>query len=320
MAFVDLHPRLIVAVLTSIILSCATIPMFASEKQPDKNATIKPTGSVVKLLDHDHYITAQAPVSCSENSTCRLEDFIRDTRVCALFVIQNREIRTKLFNEDTRVCVEGGRNSLQKRFGVASVAKSITSTWLGQALADRYHIKTKAQFEATVQTQVGHFLSGDDRRALASSYSPLSLDQVLRMRSGIAWREQSRPRLFSDEILFGRMVRERPSRSTIVGFASGYKPKLGLAEFNYSALDASVAAVVSASISRVHSYAAFQNSIWRMIGAAQPARWNTDVDLIPIGSCCFSARVDDLARFGDFVLNKGNGQIPSAWFEYPLDL
>ncbi len=287
----------------------------ASRDQPKKNVTIAAIGPTAKLIDEHNYLGSRIAVSCSETTTCRLADFIRDTRVCALFVIVNHEVRLKLFNGDTSVCAEDGPNTFEKRYGLASVTKSLTSTWVGSALAQRYKLETEGQLKAALQHPIRDFLPGNDRRALAGGYADVRLEQLLQMRSGIAWRENSWPRFLSDSVLFDTTVRERPSKETIVQFAAHYKRGVGQPTFNYKALDAAVAAVVASDMAADRSYRAFQNGVWKMIGAANAASWNVDTDLVPIGPCCFSATVDDLARFGDFVLDKGNNVVPRAWFD-----
>ena len=135
----------------------------------------------------------------------------------------NHEVRLKLFNADIRVCAEDGPNTFEKRYAVASVTKSLTSTWVGSALAQRYKLKTEAQFKAAPQHQIRDFLPSNDRRALAGGYADVRLEQLLQMRSGIAWRENSWPHFLSDSVLFDTTVIERPSKETIVQFAAHYK-------------------------------------------------------------------------------------------------
>ncbi|PKA43206.1 hypothetical protein CWR43_14260 [Rhizobium sullae] len=86
--------------------------------------------------------------------------------VCALFVIKGRTIRVEMYNEK-EICgeVANGRN---KDYGVASMAKSLTSTLLGQVLAEKYNLRTRSQFEALLERRVGSFLDLSDRMKLAT--------------------------------------------------------------------------------------------------------------------------------------------------------
>lgn len=61
---------------------------------------------------------------------------------------------------------------------------------------------------------------------------------------------------------------------------------------------------------------AFEKGICSMIEAANSASWNVDKEGRPNGSCCFRAKIDDLAlTFGDFLINEGKGKMPSAGFD-----
>lgn len=246
---------------------------------------------------------------------CDIQQYVQQMGVCGLYVIKNRTVRVELYHV-TEIC-EKGKNGIDKMYGVASMAKSLTSTLLGQALAEKYRLRTGAQFEAVMRRKVGSFLELRNRMTLAESYSTVSLDHLLSMRSDIQWRESYWPGLLSDSIAFDNQVRTPPRKRSLIGFASRYRPaRHRVARFNYSALDAAMAIAVTRDVSSLPPLKAFEKGVWAMIGAAHSASWNVDIDGDPIGSCCFKARIDDLVRFGDFVLHRGQGKgIPTAWFD-----
>jgi CubicO group peptidase (beta-lactamase class C family) len=149
-------------------------------------------------------------------------------------------------------------------------------------------------------------------------YSDKSLDRVLRMRSGVKWREYSRWRR-TDGDKFEHCVKVG-QKETIVQFAQGYSPARKEA-FNYSGLDANIIGVVAQSLlGSKPPWQSYETVLWKYIGAKEEARLKIDKEGTGIGACCFYLRIYDLARFGLFVLRKGrngdgNQVIPDAWFD-----
>ncbi|MBB3657773.1 CubicO group peptidase (beta-lactamase class C family) [Rhizobium sp. BK650] len=297
-----------------VAIASLAVHSLSNANEPIKTLPIAAPPLASQINDFGHHLH-DIDVWCSLKTRCDIQRYVQQTGVCALYVIKNRMVRVELFHPKD-IC-EGGKNRIDKKYGVASMAKSLTSTLLGQVLADKYHLQTKTQFKAVMQRQVGSFLRLPNRMTLAESYSTVRLDQLLSMRSDIQWREAYWPALVSDSIAFDKEVRTPPRKQTLIGFASRYRLTRHRDErFNYSALDAAMAMAVVRDISSIRPLKAFEKGVWTMIGAAHSAKWNVDIDGDPIGSCCFKARIDDLARFGDFILHKGQGKgIPAAWFD-----
>ncbi|NZD51902.1 serine hydrolase [Rhizobium leguminosarum] len=286
----------------------------ASATEPRKSLPIAAAPQASHLDDYGHHLN-DIEVWCSLETRCDIQRYVEQMGVCGLYVIKNRTVRVELYHS-TDIC-EGGKNGIDKEYGVASMAKSLTSMLLGQVLAEKYHLRTRTQFEAVMRREVGSFLGLRNRMTLAESYSTVRLGQLLLMRSDIQWRESYRPALLSDSIAFDSQVRTPPRKRSLIGFASRYRPtRRRAARFNYSALDSAMAIAVARDLSPLPPLKAFEKGVWSMIGSAHSASWNVDINGDPIGSCCFKARIDDLARFGDFVLHKGQGKgIPAAWFD-----
>ncbi|AIC28102.1 beta-lactamase/transpeptidase-like protein [Rhizobium etli bv. mimosae str. IE4771] len=300
--------------LIGVVLAAVALVSQSLANEPRKALPIAAPPQPSRLHDHGNHVN-HIDVWCSLETRCDIQQYVQQMGVCGLYVIKNRTVRVELYHP-TDIC-EGGKNGIDKMYGVASMAKSLTSTLLGQALAERYHLRTRAEFEAIVRRSVGSFLGLRNRMTLAESYSTVSLDHLLLMRSDIQWREGYWPAMLSDSIAFDNQVRTPPRMRSLIGFASRYRPtRHRVARFNYSALDAAMAIAVTRDVSFLPPLKAFEKGVWAMIGAAHSASWNVDIGGDPIGPCCFKARIDDLARFGDFVLHKGQGKgIPAAWFD-----
>ncbi|WP_426122482.1 serine hydrolase [Pararhizobium sp. PWRC1-1] len=286
----------------------------AAAEEPKKSLRIEPSSYPSSLQVNGPRLKS-VNVWCSLRERCDINRYVQAMGVCGLYVIERRIVRVDLYNSDD-ICDEG-RNGPEKGYSVKSVAKSLTSTLLGRRLAENYSIHTRSEFEVVMQRTVGSFLKLTDRLALAEGYSQVKLDDLLLMRSAIRWREADWPALLSDSVAFDNQVRIPPRRKSLIEFASKYRlARHHAGDFNYSALDAAMPVAVAKSLTPGRPLLKeFEKGVWGMIGAAHFATWNVDVRGDPIGPCCFNARLDDLARFGDFVLNKGRGSIPEAWFD-----
>ncbi len=263
--------------------------------------------------------------NCEEggSSRCRISEFMKYAKVCALLVVKDGAVRFQGFNRSPDVCQDEGTDpdGRAKKYGVASVAKSITSTLLGQVITARYRAKTKADFDRTLKKSIGEIVP-ELGKGIPSAYAKVPLDHVLRMRSGVLWREYGWHGLFSGADFFSLMVRKSMAQS-ILEFAHRYPFRRSGTPpaFNYSALDAAIVAATAERLLQNRSLVNFmETEFWAAIGAEADATWGVDKAGTAIGPCCLRATVGDLARFGLLVLNRGRapGQrqiISRTWFE-----
>lgn len=306
--------------LIAVILITAATTLLSHEHAFSENREIQPPSRTAPLAKGD--LIGEIGYRCGESAKpCSITEFMDKARVCALLVLKSQKIRFYRFDSSNRFCQsDPGPNGWGKRFGIASVTKSITSTLLGHAIASKFRARTRGEFHAILSKPVDRFVK--DEQPPRSAYNGVPLDRAMRMRSGVIWRENGWHGWFSDNEQFRRRVRGK--WETVTEFASKYR---GAAtgpetpEFNYSALDAAMAAVAAEAMLGNERLTEFlEHGIWRAIGAEAPASWGVDKAETAIGPCCFRATVRDLARFGLFVLNKGRNAdgrqiIPSAWFD-----
>ncbi len=252
-------------------------------------------------------------------ATCRLSEFMEKARVCALLVVRDQKHRIEQFGASDRFCTENGEKNDPKRlFGVASVAKSITSTLLGHAIATQ-GARTREEFEAVLSRPVEHYVS-DLHLFIPSAYVGVPLDHVLRMRSGVWWTEYGWNGFGSGAAFFSQRVRHL--HESVPHFARRYVLRtIWPPSFNYSALDTAIAAQAADEMLGGMRLTKFlETGIWAAIGAESEAMWGVDKAGTAIGPCCFKATVGDLARFGLLVLRRGKDRdgkeiIPEAWFD-----
>ena len=244
-------------------------------------------------------------------------------RVCALLVLKDGKIVLEKYAPARRkLCVEEEssekHNGPDREYGIASVAKSITSTLVGAAIAKRYHARTRTDFEAAVAMTADQVIPRLGSSQSGKGYQSVSIARVLNMRSGVKWDDSKGSQNTSD---FDRLVKVERTRS-IVDFAMHYRKRgWGYAKaFNYSMLDASINGAVAEAMMRTSLATYVKQTFWQKLGMAARGRWAIDNKNLPIGACCFYLRLHDLARFGLFVLNRGKTHrnvqlIPSAWFD-----
>ncbi|MBB3427949.1 CubicO group peptidase (beta-lactamase class C family) [Rhizobium sp. BK312] len=298
------------------ILICLSVVQALAE-----NSTI-PRSAHRYILAHGESLGAIAIDCTGKGSKCSISQFMKDARVCALLVIKKGRIRLERYAEDPTYCKDDGAapNGPGKLYGIASVTKSITSTLLGAAMAERYHARSATDFASVLAHPVKTFVPAFARDP-ASAYADVPLDRVLRMRSAVRWSEWGWHGYFSDNARLLSEVRQKGTQS-VEDFARKYRVRVSSAQspFAYSALDAAVAALTAERVAgRKLPVLAYQR-LWNPIGATSVSKWGVDKTGTALGNCCFRATVGDLGRFGMFVLNKGKAPdgtriIPSAWFD-----
>lgn len=225
-------------------------------------------------------------------------DFMARRRTGGLLVLKDGEIALERYG------LGHGPMRLWTSF---STAKSMTATLAGAALQDGAIASLDDPCEAYVPQLRG------------SAYEGVTIRNLLRMCSGVAWREDEDADGRSEVHRLGRaMASRRP------GAVLELMGKLGRAHpqgtvFNYSTGESWVlAAVVAAAVGRpLADY--FGERIWGPAGMEADAHWQLDAkDGLEMGGLGVSARLRDVGRFGLFVLEDGvtrDGRrvTPSGW-------
>lgn len=222
-----------------------------------------------------------------------LDDFITHNHVTGLIVVQDGEVLLERY---------AAPNGPSVRWVSYSVAKSVVSLLVGAAIRDGYI--------GSVEDRVTHYLP----LLGGSAYDDVSIRDLLRMSSGVAWNEDySDPESdVSREIDFGALDRLR--------FLGG-KPRVADPgeRFNYSTGEIFlVGSVVRAAVgNNLSSY--LHQKIWEPFGMEADANWMLVEPGGPeYAGCCISATLRDYARLGLFTLADGTledgGQVlPEGW-------
>ena len=223
-------------------------------------------------------------------------DFMARRRTAGLLILKGGEVALERY---------GMGNGPERRWTSYSTAKSITATLVGAALHD---------------SALG---SLDDRcdlylpRLRGSAYEGVTVRNILRMCSGVAWSEEDDGQ--ADEgRLDQALASRRPGALMDLACTLPRAQSQGVV-FNYSTVESYVVgAVVAAATGRpLADYCA--EKIWGPAGMEADGYWALEADGgQELGGFGVSARLRDFGRFGQLVLEDGEAfsggrVLPPGW-------
>jgi CubicO group peptidase (beta-lactamase class C family) len=225
-------------------------------------------------------------------------DYMARRRTAGLLILKRGEIALERY---------GMGNGPESRWTSFSTAKSMTATLVGAALHD------------------GAIGSLDDRcdlylpRLRGSAYEGVTVRNVLRMCSGVAWREENDADGRSEVYRLFRAIWSRRDGAILDLLCKLPRAHPQGVVFNYSTGESClVAAVVAAATGRpLADY--FAETIWGPTGMEADGHWQLESEGgLELGGLGVSARLRDVGRFGQFVLEDGvafSGRrvLPPGW-------
>ena len=151
-----------------------------------------------------------------------------------------------------------------------------------------------------------------------SVYEGVTIRHLLTMTSGVKWNE-SYTSLKSELVGFSTRKTE-PGVNSIVGFMRDLNREHEVGtRFNYSTGDASLVGLLVTNATGKSLSEYLSEKIWKPYGMEGDALWALDQDGTEIGGCCISARLQDYARFGQFMMDgaaiNGVSIVPAGWVE-----
>jgi CubicO group peptidase (beta-lactamase class C family) len=267
--------------------------LFWSQEQRDANfrtmESIFPT-RVVRAGGAPRPLAAGADIA-SLLGTERIDAFMADQNVAGLIVVHDGVVRLERYARGF---------SAEQRWTSFSVAKSLTSTLVGAAIAD------------------GHIGSLDDPvtdyvpELAGSGYDGVTIAQVLTMTSGVRWNED-----YTDPTSdVARMFATPPPEGQDVTVA--YLSRLPRAaepgmRWNYNTAETNLIGVIVSRATGRPLTDYLSETIWRPYGMEADAFWQVDERGHEIAGCCISARLRDYARIGQFMLDGGAAALPEGW-------
>ena len=284
-----------------------------TQSVPDEVASLDPSDSILFWSDERRsaafrdmeglfpgleIASAAAPRPLSESN--KLDDvdataarqFMAETSAAGLMVLK-----------DGKVAFEEYGLGLEPdgRWTSFSVAKSFTSTLLGAAIEDG-HIESLE----TPVTDIIPALAG-------TAYDGVTVGQIATMTSGVAWNED-----YTDpDSDVAKMLAVTPveGESQAVTYARTLEREAPAGEkWVYKTLETNLLGLIVEEATGKSLAAYSAEKIVSPAGFEGPMFWMQDLTGGNIGGCCLSLRLSDYARFGQFVLEGGDGVVPQGWF------
>jgi CubicO group peptidase (beta-lactamase class C family) len=185
-----------------------------------------------------------------------------------------------------------------------SVAKSVTSTLVGAAIADGKIKSLDAQVTDYIPELKG------------SAYEGVTIRQLLTMTSGVKWNEDyADPK--SDVAQAGQTILE-PGVDPIVSYMRRL-PRADPpgAKFVYKTGETDLAGILVSNAVGKPLADYLSEKIWAPYGMEQDGVWLDDPAGRQHGGCCISMTLRDYARFGQFILDGGKvggrAVLPAGW-------
>ncbi len=188
-----------------------------------------------------------------------------------------------------------------------SVAKSLTSTLVGAALADGYI--------DSLDDPVSKYLP--DMRG--SAYDDVTIRQLLTMSSGVKWSED-----YSDPASDVAVFAEHESTEEDVDSLVDYMRQLPReaepgTRWQYNTGETNLIGVLVREATGKNLADYLSEKVWAPFGMEQDATWLLSNSGSEISGCCIQASTRDMARFGLFAMGGGmaGGErvVPEGWFE-----
>ncbi|UOO89005.1 beta-lactamase family protein [Vitreoscilla massiliensis] len=239
----------------------------------------------------------ELPVSYAvDGKDINTDVFMRRNQVAGLLIMRDGKILVERYAQG---------NTPDSRWTSFSIAKSISSTLIGAAVADGKIGSLNDEVTRYVPALKG------------SSYEGVSVGQVLDMSSGVKWNETYRDPKSDRRQMFNAQLAQQPGG--IVAVMAGLKRiHPAGSTFNYSTGESYLQAEILKGATGKTSSAYLSEKIWGPLGMQTPAFWQLESpNGTEIASSGFSATLRDYARFGQFILNDGviNGKrvLPQGW-------
>jgi CubicO group peptidase (beta-lactamase class C family) len=230
-----------------------------------------------------------------QDKTLTIEDFMKANRMSGVLVLKDGSIVLERYAFDRKS---------SERWTSFSVAKSVTSTLVGVAIADGY----VAGLDAPVANYVTELKD--------TAYDGVTVRQMLTMTSGVKWIED-----YTDpnsDVVRASTLQVAPGRQPVLE----YMRKLPRdtppgTKFNYKTGETDLVGILVARATGKSLADYLSEKIWRPYGMEQDAIWIVDRAHQERGGYGISMTLRDYARFGQFMLDGGRAGgkqvLPKDW-------
>ncbi|MBL8329475.1 MAG: serine hydrolase [Rubrivivax sp.] len=224
-----------------------------------------------------------------------IDAYMAMQRSAALLIVHDGRLRVERY---------GLGFDAQGRWTSFSVAKSITSTLVGAAIADGYIRSMDDKVSQYIPAMKG------------SAYDDVSLRQLLTMTSGVKWNEDyADPN--ADVARFNNHVPEDGVDALVSYLRKLPREAPAGTRWHYSTGETNLVGILVSQATRKPLAEYLAEKIWRPAGMEQQATWILSKTGQEISGCCIQAATRDFARFGLFVLDGalllGKPMLPEGW-------
>jgi CubicO group peptidase (beta-lactamase class C family) len=251
-------------------------------------------GPQVRPLPASPQLAAGTPLVPEDD----LAAFLDSQRVAGLVVLVDGQLRLERY---------GLGFGPDGRWTSFSVAKSVTSTLVGAALADG----AIRSLDDPVSTYITD-LKG-------SAYDGVSVRQLLTMTSGVRWNEDyGDPN--SDVARFNTHVPPPGMDATVSYMRTLPREAEPGTRWVYKTGETNLIGVLVREATGEPLAQYLARKIWGPAGMEAPATWILGASGAEISGCCLQASTRDFARFGQFILEggrtlSGEAVLPEGWLE-----
>ncbi len=227
-----------------------------------------------------------------------LDAFMTSQNSAAIVVVHDGKVVLERYGLDF---------SAEGKWTSFSVAKSLTSTLVGAAIADGYI--------DSLDDPVSKYLP--DMRG--SAYDAVTIRQLLTMSSGVRWSEDySDPQ--SDVARFPEHVPEDDGVDALIDYMRQLPREVEPGtRWLYNTGETNLIGVLVREATGKNLADYLSEKVWAPFGMEQDATWLLSGSGSEISGCCIQAATRDMARFGLFAMGGGmaGGKrvVPEGWFD-----
>jgi CubicO group peptidase (beta-lactamase class C family) len=222
-----------------------------------------------------------------------LYDYLSVNRVAGLLILKDGEVVEEVHALGT---------TPETIWKSCSLAKSVTATLVGMAI--------KEGLIESLDDPVSRYAR------VGGIYSDVSLRQLLRMASGVRWREDyGDPTSDRRQLMAIQSRWEKGGILRHMGTLPAETPPGG--SWKYNTGDSYLVSAVMEGATGMN-LADYLSRLWPRLGAEADAYWWSEApDGMTVAGSGFNARLRDYGRFGQFVLNEGrigdDKLLPDGW-------
>jgi CubicO group peptidase (beta-lactamase class C family) len=250
-----------------------------------------------------------------------MQQFMKRTSACVLYVIHSGEPVVHQTSNNNPKCKDPIE---RKRYGIASVTKSLASLLFGFAFSESIY---SSSFD------LDQPISGELQGMGIDYKGGATFRDLLLMSSGMKWSESEVKKIsiYKDEM--GRPAGQHRTLRDAVKSRLEYAQFDEAKPFNYSGFDSQILGLLVENRLALSSHFegntladSAQRFFWDDLNLQNSGEWKLDFDMHPPAHCCFYASASDSARIGYWVLEGyKNGKQPSSppiekWIRESIDM